>query len=53
MQDNTLQDIKDRLNITDVISGYISSVKKAGVMKWLLIDPSSGALLRMTPALSI
>jgi len=30
MQDSTLQDIKDRLNITDIISGYIP-IRKAGV----------------------
>ena len=30
MQDSSLQDIKDRLNIADVISGYIQ-LKKAGV----------------------
>jgi DNA primase len=30
MQDSSLQEIKDRLNIADIISGYIS-VKKAGV----------------------
>ena len=52
MVDSILQDIKDRLNIADVIGNYIQ-LKKAGVMKGLLIDPSSGALLRMTPALSI
>ena len=31
MNDPTLQEIKDRLNIADVISGYIP-IKKAGVM---------------------
>ena len=30
MQDSTLQDIKDRLNVTDIISGYIP-IRKAGV----------------------
>ena len=29
MTDNTLQEIKDRLNIADVISGYIP-IKKSG-----------------------
>jgi hypothetical protein len=44
MSDPILQEIKDRLNVAEVIAGYIP-IKKAGVKNSLLIDPSSDALL--------